>query len=298
MLLIRPQTIAPGSPIVTSTNVVESVAAYAGGTTYGLGDTGRYNYRIYESLQASNTGHQPDLTASATWWLDIGPANQWAMFDLINGTVSTATGSIDITLTLTGRVDSVALFNVSGASSVRVVVSTVADGTVYDVTTSMTSTSGINDWYSYFFEDIVLLDTFFKTALPLYPNPIVRIVITGATVTCGTVVVGQSKNLGKTLHDGAAVGITDYSRKETDDFGNYTLVERAFARRGSFQLRLPRASVDEVQRILSDYRATPAVYAATTEYSSTQIFGFFREFNIEIDRPLESLCSIEIEGLT
>jgi hypothetical protein len=110
--------------------------------------------------------------------------------------------------------------------------------------------------------------------------------------------MGLSKNLGSTLHDGAQVGITDYSRKDTDDFGNFYLVQRSFAKRGSFQTRIKKAEVDGVISTLAAHRAVPAIYLATKEYGSTLFFGIFREFNVEIDRPLESLVSIDIEGLT
>ena len=59
--------------VVTSTNVPEAtLTAYAGGTTYGLGDrVGEFAevdgapQAIYESLQASNTGNTP---ASSPLW--------------------------------------------------------------------------------------------------------------------------------------------------------------------------------------------------------------------------------------
>jgi len=40
---------------------------YASGTTYALNDTLYYAGSAYTSLQASNAGHQPDI--SGTWWV-------------------------------------------------------------------------------------------------------------------------------------------------------------------------------------------------------------------------------------
>lgn len=45
---------------------LQAEPAYAGGTTYGLGAVVSYNNKIYTSLQAANTGNQPDI--SPTWW--------------------------------------------------------------------------------------------------------------------------------------------------------------------------------------------------------------------------------------
>jgi hypothetical protein len=110
---------------------------------------------------------------------------------------------------------------------------------------SLTSTEGISDWYAWFFEEIERASqACCSPDLPIYNNPTVRVVLTGtgtATMECGNLVAGQQKDLGRTLHDGAQVGIIDYSRKEADAFGNYTIVERAFSKRGSFKMRIAKA---------------------------------------------------------
>lgn len=249
----------------------------------------------------ANPNKGKDPATSPDFWLDIGPTNRWAMFDSYNGTATTDPSSIDVTLNLTGRIDSLAALSLDNAVSIRVIVSTVADGTIYDVTYELTSTEGIADWYSWFFNDIERKSNLLLTDLPSYSSPTVRVIITGtgtAPLGCGNLVIGQSKDLGRTLHDGAQVGIIDYSRKDVDAFGNYTIVQRAFSKRGSFKTRIAKAQVDGIQTALSAFRATPAVYSASDEYAATLIFGFFRSFDIEIDYPAESLCSIEIEGLT
>lgn len=67
-------TITPA--MLTATNVPETApAAYAGGTTYALGDTVSVSaagnaFDVYESLQAGNTGHTP--ASSPTWWRLLG----------------------------------------------------------------------------------------------------------------------------------------------------------------------------------------------------------------------------------
>lgn len=61
--------------MLTSSSVVEAApAAYAGGTTYALGDmvsvAAGNPISVYQSLQAANTGHTP--ASSPTWWVLIG----------------------------------------------------------------------------------------------------------------------------------------------------------------------------------------------------------------------------------
>ena len=62
----------------------DDYAAWAIGTTYGAGDKVIVlsTHKIYESLQAANTGNDP--TTATDWWLDLGPTNRWKM--LVPGT--------------------------------------------------------------------------------------------------------------------------------------------------------------------------------------------------------------------
>lgn len=270
------------------------------GTNYATGArvNDNTNHLVYESLVDGNLNHA--VTDPAFWGL-VGPTNKFAMFDDVNGTVTTHPTEIDVTMTFTGRVDSVALVNMSNVISVQIIVSTIADGTLYDETFSTVSTDGIGDWYDYFFEEIVQQNARLITGLPVNANPTIRAILTGsgtADMYVGSLVVGLSKNIGETTREGASVGITDYSRKEVDDWGSYQLMERAFSKRGTFRLAMPKNSIDEVYRILSQYRATPIVYSAADEFASTLIFGFFKDFSIGFEYDQTSFCNIEVEGLT
>lgn len=273
--------------------------AWSGATTYAAGDRviDAAGHRVYESLAASNLNHA--LTDPA-WWLDVAPTNRWAMFDSKTGTATAHPYRIDVTLQLSGRVDALALLGLVNATSAHVVV-TAAGATVYEETFDLNSTDGVDDWYAYYFNEVEKRATLCITELPVYLDPQIEVTIEGtgtADVELGLLSAGFTKDLGETQHDGAQIGITDYSRKDIDAFGNYTIIERAFSKRGSFKTRIAKSAVDSVHAVLAQYRATPAVYSASSDYGATLIFGFFRDFQIEIDYPLESLVSIEIEGLT
>ena len=76
MKALRPYDV---TAITTSSVVEVTPAAYAGGTTYALGDQvsvfSGINSTVatmYESLQAGNTGHTP--SSSPSWWQEIGTA--------------------------------------------------------------------------------------------------------------------------------------------------------------------------------------------------------------------------------
>jgi hypothetical protein len=48
-----------------------SGAVYAAATAYGLSELVQFGNNVYRSLLAANTGHQPDLDASAAWWAQV-----------------------------------------------------------------------------------------------------------------------------------------------------------------------------------------------------------------------------------
>lgn len=298
MLLIRPATINDAA--LVSSNVPESEAVYNPATTYSTGNIVRGNvtltaHRLFASLANSNVGNP---LSDATKWLEIGPTNRWAMFDTIVGTQTENADSIEVELTTPGRVDSVSAINVN-AASITVVMTDAIDGEVFNETVSLVSPSGIIDWYAYFFEPIERQSDVVVMGLPPYAGATVQVSLddAGGTAMCGALVFGQSKNIGEAQH-GATVGIKDYTRKEANDFGDFVVVERAFSKRASFNIWMAAGLTDEVQKLLASYRATPIVYVGSDAFTSTIVFGFYRDFNIELAGPNHSLCSLEIEGLT
>jgi hypothetical protein len=287
-----------GNDPATSLTWWESVGAihtpYDSAAVYAAGDrvVDLAGHRIYESAFDANTGN---VLTDVAWWIDAGATNRWAMFDTVNGTLTTHPEQIDVTVQPVGMVDALALLNLD-AATVRVIV----NGGVYDQTITLTSTSGIDNWYAYLFSEVVRRSDVTFYDLPPYASPSIEVIIDGGggAAQCGTMVVGLSRNLGGTQY-GATVGIDDFSRKETDDFGNYTVVPRAFRRRGDFKFMFDNTDLDEIVRLLSLYRATPIIYDATSGlYGSALVFGFYKSFDVEIAYPTKSLCTLSTEGLT
>lgn len=272
-------------------------ATYNAGVTYGLGDIVIVptTHRRYESVQASNVNH---AVTDPAWWLDLGVTNRWQMFDTSVSTQTANPDAIRVGITTMGRADSVALLNVSGATA-RITMTDAFEGQIYDKEYPLISDSGIQDWYAYFFEPIERISDLVITDMPPYADALVeiRIIEEGQIVLCGVCVVGLSKEIGLTSM-GANIGIQDYSVKQQDGFGDFTVVERAFSKRANFQVLVDGAFVDPLLRLLAAYRAAPIVYVDDAGYASTVVFGFYKDFQIEIAYPDYSLCTLEIEGLT
>jgi hypothetical protein len=113
------------------------------------------------------------------------------------------------------------------------------------------------------------------------------------------ILLGTAVELG-TVDYGATAGITDYSIKETDGFGEITLVERGFSDKANYTLTVPKSQIRRVHSTLSALRATPCVWAASDDYdlSPLTVYGYPKEFQLNVAYPDASTYSLEIEGLT
>lgn len=295
MEIVRSYTVDDTS--LTSSNISNTAdyALYNGATTYALGDiVVGTDHHEYESLSAGNVGN---ALSNAAFWLDLGYNRRWRMFDLSNTSQSTNADTIDVTIDVVGRANAVSLLNIV-MDTAQIIVTTV-DGEIYNETFNLTSDSGVNNWYDYFFEPIIRKGDLIITDLPLNSNPSIRVIgtATGSTVREGTLVIGQSLFLGAVIY-GARVGITDYSRKVADDFGNWTIVERGFAKRATYKVWLDNAKIDAAAAFLATIRAIPCVFKGDGDYAALYIFGFVKDWDIEITGPNKSYLAINIEGLT
>jgi len=249
---------------------------------------------------ATNTARYPAtdlLRTTPAFWSEVSATNRWKAFDGKNGSqVSQATL---ITFNLTpGVIDSIALLNLD-AVQIELTVTDPVEGEVFNETIDLLSTSGIIDAYTYFFNPIIQKTDHVEFDLPPYGSAAILIEIryTGGTAKVGEIVVGWSREIGTTLYSPSA-GIVDYSQKSADDQGNYSIVEGVYSKRYSCTLRVKNAIFDEVFRLLALYRATPLVWVAVEEFTTFIAFGKYNDFSQELVDTINSLCNLEIEGLT
>lgn len=297
MKVIRPTVISP-SQLISSSLAENDYAAYAAGTSYALADRVIYAHKIWESRVTGNLANTPNLYPLK--WLDLGPTNRWAMLDEQTSTLSTSnTGSLSLTIA-TGLIDSVVLIGVVAYQSEVVLRDGLNGPIVYSEILPFSGDAAV-DWYQYFFFDPdasrslgVVLN------LPPYQSSHLTVTLTSAdNVAIGNLVCGLTSDLGGTDY-GATVSITDYSRKDTDEFGYTTFVKRAFSKRMNASLQFKNTQLNRIQRLLYSLRATPCVWIGS-DYAEFEealvVYGFYRDFTTTIAYYQDSLCSIEIEGL-
>ena len=299
MRLIKPVEITPAKLI--SSNVPETdYPAWLVSATYALGDRVLLNHHIYEALAAVTAGVKPgeevvDKDHPAKWQ-DRGMDNRWRMFDSKVESLTTNPGTIEVTIRPGAVVNSLALFNLQGRSVTVSMVDPV-EGEVYRKEVSLVD-AAVTNWYDWFFEpvgrrtDLVVLD------MPAYgsANVVVTIDAGAEVAAAGHLVIGAVKQIGTALY-GSSVGINDYSRKSTDEFGNSVVIQRSFSNRAEFDVALDTSEVTKVRRLLADLRATPVVWIGEESYEATILFGFYKDFQIVFSGPTVSDCSITVEGV-
>lgn len=292
---------------------------YEATTTYAVADkvfvTTGY-HKVYQSLQADNIGNFPPDNPLA--WVEVGPTNAWAMFDESGGTRTAGTSKIEFQIKTT-LVDTLAFLGLQ-ANTVKIearydletpgtellldfVNQVYIEGDDRDLYYSeefqMGDTAQVLDWFSYFYLPIKRKQELIVTDIPPVGGATITITLeSDGAVGLDTFVMGRKEEYGKTQY-GASAGIIDYSRKEVDQFGTAKLVRRKFSKRMDVKLWLDKAETDFLYQRLTEMRATPALWiGARDQYELLTIYGFYRDFNIDITYPSVNFCTLQIEGLS
>lgn len=232
-------------------------------------------------------------------WAYIGGTNRWAMFD------DTSAATVETTSPLTaviapGICNSLAILGIEGQELTVTITDGAGGPTVYTRTIDL-DTSVVADWYQYFFEPFTTRQVVILNDLPPYPNARITISLSGSgDVSIAHCIVGTSYDLGATLY-GATAGIRDYSRKQTDEQTQVvTLERRRFSKTMRARFFLDDGSVNAVHSRLEGLRATPCVWVGSDreDLEPLVIFGYIKDFSLDLQQARGSYYSLEIEGMT
>ena len=285
--------------ILTSSNIPEDeYPAWVSGTSYTALDKVIYEHKIYERIVTGAGTTTPDLDQIN--WFDAGYTNRYRMFDNIISSVSSRTGGIEFTLTPNQVINGIALLNVN-ASTVRVVMNDPIEGVVYDRTKELRSSSNVIDYYSYFFAPLINLgdlDTAIFLDLPNKPTATITVYVSSGVglVEVGEVVYGVQSVVGRTNY-GTAIGITSYSRKDTDEFGKVTVIKRKNSKYADYDIDIDNTNLAFVQRLFQDIDSVPCVFIGNPEMEELIVYGFYKDFKATISFPTVSKCTLRVEGL-
>lgn len=301
MELINPITFSYGMLTSASVGEDDDYSAWSNITPYVEGDRVYLTstHLIYECLIA-HTGTSPDTSiapVASPKWLVFGATNKYRAFDAKWGTQTTAASTLTLTLAPGVPITSLGLINLAG-SNVHVRC-TVGVEVKYDEYYILQTDVGVYSWDTYFLAPIVAQDDLVMNDLLPYATQVIEITIIGpSTVGIGNVTMGANINLGH-LQYSPTIGIVSYSTKEFDDYGNVIIVPRAYAKRFSCSIAIDTSFVDQIASILASVRDTPCLWAGSgSDFSSLIVWGFVKDFEVDLAGPTLSFCTLTIEGLT
>jgi hypothetical protein len=255
----------------------DPTAPYAAGTTYAAGARAHspVTHRVYESLQANNTAHDPadpvnqfNASGTPTWWVDIGPTNRWAFVDTLISTPTSGASPLVITLR-PGAHNGFALYGLD-ADTISVVDRAAPGGTVIYTTGGDVPLEGSMpaDYYEYFFDAFKPKTEFTATGIEPYGASEIVITLKKATGSpkIGMLAIGDVKPLG-VPERGVRVSPRTYSYISEDAYGNTTIKRRASAKGITIPVRVELENADDVLQTVENLLDVPvAVIGSNAEF--------------------------------
>lgn len=263
-------------------------AAYSAGTTYALGDTCSASNRTYESLAASNLGNALPISPEiqTTNWIDVGPTNRYAMFDLSANTQTVTASPLTVVITPGERINTVGLTGLKANQAVISATSVLGGGTVYPAVTIDLNTREVADGYDYAFEPFSTSPGAVIFDIPPYSDIIVTIALTSTSgnVKCGSCVLGTYIYLGDSQYGATNDGL-NFSTVTRDLYGNAVLVPRRTLPKTAQKLTVSAARVNKVKAARVLLNATPALWTGLDDsdnsyFDMLTILGVYTQFII------------------
>lgn len=283
-------------PEPDSGETVYSAGTYVTGTRRILTST----HRVYEVTASPSTMDDPEtgIDKDPQTWVDVGPTNKFAMFDNVNSTQSEEDDQLIVEVELGVKSDSIAGFNIDNVNSINVTVTDPIDGEVYNTDVNMDDNSSIIDYWEWHFNPIVRLREFALLDLPDYADATIKLTADGGEVKFGNLVVGNKLTLGTTNFD-SELQILDFSKKETDAFGNTVVTPGRTSKLVEFDVTIDFSNILFVFKALSLLTTIPSVWVGTESTNdATLVFGYYKNYQNNISSQTITNATITIEGLT
>lgn len=271
--------------------------AYAGGTTYALGDQviDATAHNVYSSLIPGNVGQA--LTDATKWFL-IGKTNKWAQFDVLRNTATVGASPMVTAIAPGVRIDAIMLAGLV-ATSVTVTM-TVGGSTVYTYTQSL-NTRVVTNAYDYCFKPFSTQPALALFNLPPYSTAVTTITLTNTAgpVKCGDCLIGSAVYIGDIQYDAESDAI-NFSTVVRDAQGNATLTPERNVPKVIGQIMLPKAMVNQAYDLRDALNGSVAAYVGINDgtdgyFKSLLIKGFYRRFTINVKYPDYALIGLEVE---
>ena len=252
---------------------------------------------IYRALTGGITAINPEN--DPVNWEFVKVANKYRMFDTESTFPTNWYTALTVIVAPVEAMSHAAFYGLY-ADTVWITLTDSLANVVFDQTFSLRRPPLLATWYNYFFDSFQNY-TELVVNLPSYRNASLSATIRrtsgGITTACSKMIVGKADVITDDLEYGAAMGVTDYSRKEKDPvFGtDSNFIRRGYSKHVDFAFIINNESKDAVMQYLTELRGTPALYVMD---GITSVLGYYQDFKITIPYAAESVCTLSLEGLT
>lgn len=255
---------------------------------------------IYERVGATGVdAGLPEATPSK--WVEVGPTNRWAMFDVSRGTGSIV-GSDIVTVVITPgvRINSI---GVIGCTALQADINvSVASGTTFSSTTDLFYRN-TDSWYSFFVGKFNYRANFAKVNIPPSLSSIITLTFhmppSGGVI--GNVIIGNRVVLGD-IQVNPVVEAINFSKVERDAYGNSLLVPRRNVPKTTQKTFTSKSNVNKLMQARTDLNARPALWIGLDDeshgyFDALLIFGIYTEFSIGMEYPDHAIINLELEEI-
>jgi len=252
--------------------------------------------RVYRCALDGTTGKVPPANPSI--WTDYGAINSFSLFD--NTIVSQTESTTDFTITFDfDRLNTIALLNMSGLTSVTITQTNNADNSTTLQTVSLRD-YGVLSLYDYWYKPTSDIRNFKKIDMQWLPSSTITLNFTVAgTGKIGAVVSGYNEELGLTLY-GSTVGFDDNSVYKTDEFGIAAHEKRPSIDILDAKALINTGEVDYTIDKLRRRRGTTSLYIGDERdkgFQSMTVLGYIKQVRIPIENPSKTEFPISIIGV-
>lgn len=281
--------------VLAPTTDTFTVSATSGGAAIATSGTQSGTHR---AGLVTTYNKPPMLNASV--WLDVGPTNKWAMFDVLRNTRTVKASPLTVVITPGERIDSLAVLGaVANAASISV--SSVLGGGVVYTNSADLNDREVGNWYEYFFAEFSTRPSLVLFDLPPYVDAVITVTLTATSgdVECGACVVGMHKYIGQVLAE-AESDVLNFSTVERNAFGDAAMVQRRNVPKTVQNIIVEKSSVNRIRALRDALNAAPAVWAGLPSaqdqyFEAMLILGFYRRFTINLRHSQHAIISLDLE---
>lgn len=288
--------IIPDDDVVAASNLSEDAvyAAYSAVTTYDEGDYAYVTttHKVYRSAAGSNTGNTP-VGDDGSWWVEQFSTNKWKCLHQDNGLKTEAEDGSGITYTFNVEAEcsDICFFGLR-AASVTVVVKNTSAAVVFTDTKTATETVAGYNWYigSLGFEDI--------GALVGYTIEVTIADPSGDDVAqVGQIAFGYTHNIGTIITD-TGVRFVDFSLREQDNFGSFTVTPRDIYEETGFAFAHLSSRIEHVMNVLLTSRNRPCVFWGGSSMIDKGVYTFGYAAEPDIPQAVgKCVTTVEVTGI-